>query len=935
MKRILLMTLCLMAAWTMQAQKIDFDYQGKSGSENFTELGFLNWPIGSKGVASDTIPHFKADGTTVDYPSPALGALPEGMQIICTNANYKDGGETMTVINPGAVTETIEITGYQGVVSVWAKNNVQSNKLSKVPGDAVSSVVYDDEHNRYNPADWSPLRLVIKGMKAGSHTLMAYHNCSDYGNVKNYGPAPAVKVLLNGAETGVSVVQTNYDNTANYQSIDDIASTFISFTAVDGQDVVIDYVPFAADGMETNHHMAYLNGIVFDAVDPNMKVTAMRPVNGNLHVDAIDGTAILSWTGSASAASHRVMFGTSEDNLQEVQNTTAETYTATGLSCLNTYYWRVDEVPAAGEPVVGEVCSFRINRLAFPGAEGFGRYAIGGRDGQVVHVTSLEDDGTEGTLRYALATITGPRTVVFDVSGVINLTSNLVINEPYVTIAGQTAPGNGIVIRGRHLGLTTEGVTRYIRHRMGKVFNEEKGEGYDGIALQGKNNSILDHSTISWATGEMLKVSGHNTSNLTVQNCIVAEAIMDDSEFAKGGFGFSAGGESGSFHHNLMANNDRANPSIAGGTDAGGVNWVGENEYFNNVVYNWKSQPARGSSMKFNFANNYYKAGPASGDPAYVLGVDVPKSGKGTIDGYVSGNLLEKGGATSDGAFQINQLKDEETGEVAEDAYMPNVQSDTKVVETGAVYEDAKAAYANVLCQAGASITRDSHDKRLVSEVVAGTVSLSEDGMVANVDDTWYDVYENVTRDAEWDANQDGIADWFATAMGITDAKADAGDGYTNLEKYLNFIAAPYVNKNAGETAEFNLADYFAGISNATYTTDKGIVESTTLKVPVTASDAILTVVKVKAQSGDVAVTREFHICVSGGSASGINNLSTAKAKVESYELYNASGMLVGQGNGNGAAVDRLPLKGEKNGLYILKVKDTEGRSRSFSVIMK
>ena len=148
-------------------------------------------------------------------------------------------------------------------------------------------------------------------------------------------------------------------------------------------------------------------------------------------------------------------------------------------------------------------------------------------------------------------------------------------------------------------------------------------------------------------------------------------------------------------------------------------------------------------------------------------------------------------------------------------------------------------------------------------------------------------------------------------------------------------MATPNQTIAAGETAEFKLNDYFAAVSRATFAVEgRGTVEGTTLKVATTADDKGFLLAKVTATSGDVKVTREFNVYLSGTSA-GINTIANAKAKVDSYEIYNAAGMLVGQGNGNGAAVDRLPLKGEKNGLYILKIKDTEGRSRSFSVIMK
>ena len=910
MKQTLLMMWCLLATLAMQAQKIDFDFQGKTGDERHTEAGFLNWPIASKATDGDTIPRLKADGS-VDYPKPALGALPEGMQIICCNpaANTEEGM-------------------YNGIVSVWAKNNVESNTLSRMVGDAVCPTLFNDSHDRFDPTDFATLRFIIKGMKAGSHTLQAWHNCTD----KGHGQPPMVKVLVNGEEACAPVQQTIWADVV--QSIDDIPSTFVSFTASEGKDVVIDYVAVPADGVEYTNHRPYVCGMVFDAADPNMKVSNMRPLNTNMHVDAVGGAVTLSWAGAASAASHRVMFGTSEDNLQEVQNSTAESYTATGLSPLNTYYWRVDEVSAAGSPVEGEVFSFRINQLAFPGAEGFGRYAYGGRGGQVVHVTSLEDDGTEGTLRWALETVTGPRTVVFDVSGVINLTKKMAVNEPYVTIAGQTAPGDGIMIRGYQISLHSEGITRFLRLRLGSVINDEKGTGYSCVDLQGKTHSIVDHTSVEWGTAETFKAAGNYTANITVQNTIVAEALTNDMPGEDGfGYGFDAGGEYGSFHHNLMANNFYQNPNISGGQDAA-MKWIGEEEFYNNVGYNWGKSAASGAATKINFAGNYYKAGPATTAKERVLSINVPKNGTGTIDYYVEGNLLEADGAIIDNPYAVNTAKDED-GTPIEGAYEPT-KSETKVVDNGAVYEDAKTAYAHVLSEAGASLKRDATDKRIIKDVVSGTATKTENGMIAAVQDEDYDVYEIVKRADDFDANQNGIADWYETATGKTDAQADPdGDGYTNLEDYLNYMATPNQTIAAGETASFDLADYFAGISDATFAVEgKGTIEGTTLKVATTAADKGFLQARVTATKGDVKVTREFNVYLSG-IASAISLANTGKTRVMGYELYNAAGVQVAQGNADGASVDCLPMSSHAAGVYILKVKDTDGHNHSFSVVIK
>ena len=918
MKKIFTLLGAALISMNVAAQKIDFDAAGKVGDAKHTEQGFWGWDVAR--AAADTLPKY-VDGEAVYRMKNSVGGekLPEGMQIVVTNASY----DAATAAD-----------GYYGVAGTWGGGKkVESNTLSKIPDDFVCTTWIDAENNMADPADFSALRLIIKGMKPGAHTLLAYHSASNHGT----GQPAMIKAQVNGVDACEPVQMSTFDGT-NFQGVDDIAQTFISFTVEEGKDVIIDYVPVPVDGVEYTNKRAYVNGIVFDAVDPNMKVTNMNPINNSLHVDAPDRSVTLTWKGSASAASHRVMFGTSADNMQEVQNTTAESYVATGLSPLNVYYWRVDEVPAAGDAVEGEVFSFRINQLAFPGAEGYGRFAFGGRGGQVVHVTSLEDDGTEGTLRWALETVTGPRTVVFDVSGVIALAKPITVNESYVTIAGQTAPGDGIMIRGGYLYLGSESITRFIRHRAGFIINPDKGTGYSGVTMQGRNNAIVDHASVGWATAETFKSAGNFTEDVTVQNTIIAEALTNDMPGEDGfGFGFEAGGESGSYHHNLMANNHYGNPSISGGQNPA-QQWLGNEEYYNNVAYNWGSGAAAGAASKVNFAGNYYKVGPAtSAEVSKILSINVPKSGTGTMDYYVNGNVLEKGGTQiTDNVYSVSLVKDEETGEPKEGGYVPNVSEETKVVDNGATYETAQTAYARVLSEAGASLKRDATDKRIVNDVVSGTATKTENGMVATVEDGDYDVYEIVKRADDFDANQNGMADWYETATGKTDAQADSdGDGYTNLEDYLNYMATPNQMIAAGETASFDLADYFAGISDGAFAVEgKGAIEGTTLKIATTAADKGFLQAQVTAAKGDVKVTRVFNVYLEG-TPSGISLATNGKTCVESYELYNAAGVMVGQGNANGAAVDRLPLKGRTAGVYVLKVKDTEGRDRSFSVVIK
>lgn len=206
--------------------------------------------------------------------------------------------------------------------------------------------------------------------------------------------------------------------------------------------------------------------------------------------------------------------------------------------------------------------------------------------------------------------------------------------------------------------------------------------------------------------------------------------------------------------------------------------------------------------------------------------------------------------------------------------------------------------------------------------------------MIENIEDSDYDVYENVTRPADFDANANGMADWYEKATGKNDANDDPdGDGYTNLEDYLNYMAMPNATVSAGQTAVFDLSEYFAGISDATFAVSgTGTVANGKLNVTPSATDQGFLTATVTATKGEVSITRQFNVYVDG-TASGIHAAST-KARVAYYELYNAAGALVQKGEAGGTSVDNLNLKGAA-GVYILKIKDTEGRSHSFSVLKK
>lgn len=240
--------------------------------------------------------------------------------------------------------------------------------------------------------------------------------------------------------------------------------------------------------------------------------------------------------------------------------------------------------------------------LAFPTAEGYGKYTIGGRGGKVYEVTNLNDSG-EGSLRAAIEA-KGPRTVVFRVSGTIDLKSALNIRNPYITIAGQTAPGDGICIKRYPLNISAdEVIIRYIRIRLG----DESTRSDDAISARYRKNIILDHISASWSIDETMSI--YHCENVTIQWCMITESLSQ-SNHTKGSHGFGGiwGSNYSTYHHNLLAHHSSRNPRWASGG--------GFNDYRNNVLYNWGYNSSYGgekhqvgnpkfSDITVNFVNNY------------------------------------------------------------------------------------------------------------------------------------------------------------------------------------------------------------------------------------------------------------------------------------------------------------------------------------------
>jgi hypothetical protein len=436
-------------------------------------------------------------------------------------------------------------------------------------------------------------------------------------------------------------------------------------------------------------------------------------------------------------------------------------------------------------------------QLAFPTAEGYGRFAQGGRGGRVLHVTNLDDRGP-GSLREAVEA-DGPRTVVFDVSGLITLESRLIIRKPNLTIAGQTAPGKGICLRKYNLGMlgATNAIVRYLRVRPGNI----SGWTLDGMGMASSDQCIIDHCSISWSRDEAF--SSRGGKNITLQRTLISEALnaAGHAYYPAGtqhGYAASIGGDIGSFHHNLLAHCSGRNWSLAAGLDKAGF-YRGRLDLRNNVVYNWNNRATDGGAHEVNFVANYYKPGPAT---KFFYALNAQYGGfRGTQQYFFDGNVMP-------GHFG---LKDQTNGRIATTERGGKVPTDYSpwvnqpFFDPHVKTQTAEEAYTNVLADVGCNFpVLDDHDRRVIAEVRAGTFKFKGSktglpGLPDAQDDVggWED-YPEVHRLADWDTDGDGMPDVWEKAHGLnpkdaSDGNQDLnGDGYSNLEKYLNSLVGEY-----------------------------------------------------------------------------------------------------------------------------------------------
>jgi len=428
----------------------------------------------------------------------------------------------------------------------------------------------------------------------------------------------------------------------------------------------------------------------------------------------------------------------------------------------------------------GDLCEPPDKVLAFPEAKGYGAWAVGGRNGRVLKVTNLEDSGP-GSFREAVEA-SYPRIIVFEVSGTIELENRLFIRNPFITIAGQSAPGKGITIKGADLVVkTSEVIIRGLRVRVGPVNN---GEDYDGIALVSSpnkpiNNVIVDHCSISWAIDENISTNGSNApvTNITFSNNIISEGLNDPALHSKGvnhsmGMLLNKNGVTKvSVIGNLFAHNRDRQPKIGVGVRA---------EIINNVIYNWENKAtdiARGAHV--NLVGNYYKTG-LSWNRKFKA-VTLSEEGSQT-DGklYLEDNLgPEKGGNATDEWKLVTRVKS-------------NWKSDTSVVSQKTPPMPVSNSFDYVLENVGA-VPRDIIDQRVVRDVRQGT------GLLIFHPDDVGGYLRIPAENPLIDTDNDGIPDEWEIQNGLNaelpdDANQDSNcNGYTSIEEYLNSLI-PVVN---------------------------------------------------------------------------------------------------------------------------------------------
>ena len=438
--------------------------------------------------------------------------------------------------------------------------------------------------------------------------------------------------------------------------------------------------------------------------------------------------------------------------------------------------------------------------IAFPGAEGFGKYTSGGRGGKVFIVSNLNDRG-EGSFREA-AEAKEKRFIVFAVSGTIHLESKLTIKGD-ATIAGQTAPGDGLCIADQPVALGGDNIiVRYLRFRMGDKYQSQAGKvdgsgGDDAFGGSKRKNIIIDHCSISWSTDECFSVYGGDST--TLQWNLISEPLnysyhfeAGDKDFEHHGYGGIWGGSHLSAHHNLFAHCVSRNPRFNGTRLGATKEFV---DYRNNVIYNWGSNNVYGGEAgEYNVVNNYYKFGPSTNKSVRFRIVNPSRTetlGFGKF--YVDGNYVDGSDDVS-----INNWLGIDMGNGATETDKRNAVMNAAFPSEKTTTQLAKEAYEAVLKNAGASFKRDTLDERIINDVKNGTGKFI-DVQGGFPHGTAYELTVNAwpvlkSLPAPTDSDKDGMPDEWEKKNGLNEndasdaSKTSLHSFYTNIEIYINSL---------------------------------------------------------------------------------------------------------------------------------------------------
>ena len=816
---------------------------------------------------------------------------------------YETGGLKFTFLAPDNVEPNYIVrTG-------WAKTYIQNAANKSQNGRLLyDGISLDPDDNSVGQSDYyGQLTLKIEGLPVDSHTLMTYHNC--WASPDKTYCAP-MTIRSNGSVVAEGVVPTLGVAVAANTTIVTIPITIAS----EGDVALIDFItdaahPGTAESGKTEFKTPLVNGFELNTVDVSTQAKEPWPASGDMHVDADSKSITLQWTAANDKVKeHRLFLAVNDESqlsflatIPAPSNPSGEalSYPIDGLYSMNTYYWRVDEVDAQGNVVEGQVWKFKPRQLAFPGAEGYGRFAQGGRGGQVYHVTSLSNDNVPGTLKYGLL-MEGPRYIVFDVSGIIEMDFGALFPPSHATIAGQTAPGKGICIKASNINIGSEIVCRHIRFKRGLgVYGENTG---NAMGMSGADHSIVDHCTAAWGTDET--VSGRGAKNISFQYNVISEALgiaghKNYNDGTNHGFAATIDGKVGSYHHNLLVNCNGRNWSMGGGMD-GENRAIGQMDIFNNVCYNWNGRTTDGGCHEVNFVNNYYKMGPDT-KRTQLFTQQYENIGhiESTWQAYIAGNIRENKNHT----LTQDKYGDTYNYTLSNGATDPNKRTDQYAYKTFvdecffpsyATIHTAKDAMKIVTSYSGATMpVRDEHHQRNIRETLQGTYTYigskskikgeidTEEDITEHAEGKGWESYPEEHRAADWDTDQDGMPDWWEQCIGSDPVVANQnddpdGDGWTLLEDYLDFMAHPYILLSQGEQGTIDLRQHFAGFYGQngksvtpTYTLDcmaggfSPAIDGSVLTVKASNTPCVGSC-EVTVNDGETTFTQRFGIAVTG-----------------------------------------------------------------------